>query len=104
MKITAMALAICMLTGAPFDIGLFSGFIMMLGIMMIAAPGVPGGAIMTAIGILQSMLGFDAIAIGLITALYIAIDSFGTACNVTGDGAIALVLDKIARNESKIDN
>jgi Na+/H+-dicarboxylate symporter len=96
MKIVAMALAICMLTGAPYDIGLYWGFIMMLGIMMIAAPGVPGGAIMTAIGILQSMLGFDEIAIGLITALYIAIDSFGTACNVTGDGAIALVLDRMA--------
>ena len=100
MKIVAMALAICMLTGIPFEIGLFSGFIMMLGIMMIAAPGVPGGAIMTAIGVMQSMLGFDDIAIGLITALYIAIDSFGTACNVTGDGAIALVLNKMAQQKS----
>jgi len=95
MKIVAMALAICMLTGLPFDIALFSGFIMMLSIMMVAAPGVPGGAIMAAIGVLQSMLGFDEVAIGLITALYIAIDSFGTACNVTGDGAIALVLNKM---------
>jgi len=95
MKIVAMALAICLLTGRPFDIGLFSGFIMMLGIIMVAAPGVPGGAIMTAIAILQSMLGFDEVAIGLITALYIAIDSFGTACNITGDGAIVLVLNKL---------
>jgi len=101
MKIVAMALAICILTGLPFDIGLFSGFIMMLGVMMIAAPGVPGGAIMTAIGVLQSMLGFDEIAIGLITALYIAIDSFGTACNVTGDGAIALVLNMMAEKEQR---
>ena len=99
MKIVAMALAICLLTGLPYDIGLFSGFILMLGIMMIAAPGVPGGAIMAAIGLLQAMLGFDEIAIGLITALYISIDSFGTACNVTGDGAIALVLDKIANKK-----
>ena len=96
MKIVAMALAICLLTALPYDFGLFSGFIMMLGIMMVAAPGVPGGAIMASIGVLQAMLGFDEIAIGLITALYIAIDSFGTACNVTGDGAIALVLNKIA--------
>ena len=96
MKITAMALAICLLTGLPYDTGLFSGFIMMLGVMMVAAPGVPGGAIMAAIGALQAMLGFDETAIGLITALYIAIDSFGTACNVTGDGAIALVLNRIA--------
>ena len=99
MKITAMSLAICMLTGIPYDVGFYSGFIMMLAIIMVAAPGVPGGAIMAAIGILQSMLGFDEVAIGLITALYIAIDSFGTACNITGDGAIAVVLDKIADKE-----
>ncbi len=101
MKITAMALAICMLTDMPFDVQLFSGFILMLGVMMVAAPGVPGGAIMAAIGVLQSMLGFDSTAIGLITALYIAIDSFGTACNVTGDGAIAVIVDKIAKPEKQ---
>lgn len=62
---------------------------------MVAAPGVPGGAIMAAVGILQSMLGFDTDAIGLMIALYIAMDSFGTACNVTGDGAVAVIVDKI---------
>ena len=62
---------------------------------MVAAPGVPGGAIMASLGILQSMLGFDESAQALMIALYIAMDSFGTACNVTGDGAIALVVDKI---------
>ena len=61
-----------------------------------AAPRVPGGAIMAALGILQSMLGFDESAQALMIALYIAMDSFGTACNVTGDGAIAVVVDKIA--------
>jgi Na+/H+-dicarboxylate symporter len=97
MKITAMALAICIMKGLPHDIAFFSGFILMLGVMMVAAPGVPGGAIMASIGILQSMLGFDAESVGLMIALYIAIDSFGTACNVTGDGAIAVVVNKIAR-------
>lgn len=58
-------------------------------------PGVPGGAIMASLGILQSMLGFDESAQALMIALYIAMDSFGTACNVTGDGAIALIVDKI---------
>ena len=71
----------------------------MLGIIMVAAPGVPGGAIMAAVGILQSMLGFDETLIGLMIALYITMDSFGTACNVTGDGAIALVIDKIYSKE-----
>ena len=56
---------------------------------------VPGGAIMASLGILQSMLGFDESAQALMIALYIAMDSFGTACNVTGDGAIALIIDKI---------
>ena len=71
------------------------GFIFMLGITMVAAPGVPGGAIMAAIGVLQSILGFDDTAVALMIALYIAMDSFGTATNVTGDGAIAVIIDKI---------
>ncbi|ALL08846.1 sodium:proton antiporter [Pedobacter sp. PACM 27299] len=95
MKITACAMALMILRGMPFDFTLFTGFIFMLGIAMVAAPGVPGGAIMAAVGILQSMLGFNEEMIGLMIALYIAMDSFGTACNVTGDGAIALVVDKI---------
>ncbi|WP_294613585.1 dicarboxylate/amino acid:cation symporter [uncultured Bacteroides sp.] len=95
LKIVACALALMMMQGIPFDFPLFAGFIFMLGITMIAAPGVPGGAIMASLGILQSMLGFDESAQALMIALYIAMDSFGTACNVTGDGAIALVVDKI---------
>ena len=95
LKIVACALALVMMQGIPFDFPLFAGFIFMLGITMVAAPGVPGGAIMASLGILQSMLGFDESAQALMIALYIAMDSFGTACNVTGDGAIALVVDKI---------
>lgn len=95
MKIVACALALMMMQGMPFDFPLFAGFIFMLGITMVAAPGVPGGAIMAALGILQSTLGFDESAQALMIALYIAMDSFGTACNVTGDGAIALIIDKI---------
>ena len=81
--------------GISFDFPLFAGFIFMLGITMIAAPGVPGGAIMASLGILQSMLGFDESAQALMIALYIAMDSFGTACNVTGDGAIAIAVARI---------
>lgn len=97
MKITGFALAIQYFFGMPVDLVTFIGFIFMLGIIMIAAPGVPGGAIMAAVGILQSILGFNEQMIGLMITLYIAIDSFGTACNVTGDGAIALIMDKISR-------
>ncbi len=95
LKIVACALALMIMKGMPYDFGVFFGFICMLGITMVAAPGVPGGAIMASLGLLQSMLGFDQEAQALMIALYIAMDSFGTACNVTGDGAIAIIIDKI---------
>ncbi len=102
MKITACAMALMMMNGQLVDFELFAGFIMMLGIIMVAAPGVPGGAIMAALGILQSMLGFDAQQQALMIALYIAMDSFGTACNVTGDGAVALIVNKISKSSDKV--
>lgn len=98
MKITACALTIMMLEGMPYDIAMFVHFVLMLGIVMVAAPGVPGGAIMAALAPLASILGFDAGQQALMIALYIAMDSFGTACNVTGDGAIAIVIDKCFRS------
>ena len=96
LKIVACALAVMYMTGSPVSLPQMVGFIFMLGITMVAAPGVPGGAIMAALGLLQSMLGFDETLQALMIALYIAMDSFGTACNVTGDGAIAVVVDRIA--------
>lgn len=95
MKIVACSMAIFLMLGRPLDFTQYAGFIFMLGITMVAAPGVPGGAIMAALGILQSMLGFGETELGLMIALYIAMDSFGTACNVTGDGAIAVLVNKI---------
>lgn len=95
MKITACAVALMLMQGLSIDFGHFTGFILMLGVMMVAAPGVPGGAIMAALGVLQSILGFTAEQQAVMIALYITMDSFGTACNVTGDGAIALIVDRI---------
>jgi Na+/H+-dicarboxylate symporter len=95
LKITACAVALMMMQGMSYSFGLFFGFILMLGIMMVAAPGVPGGAIMAALGLLSSMLGFGQEEQALMIALYITMDNFGTACNVTGDGAIALVLNRL---------
>lgn len=100
MKITACAMAIMYMTGEPMTFASMAGFIMILGITMVAAPGVPGGAIMAALGILQTMLGFNETLQALMIALYIAMDSFGTACNVTGDGAIAVIVDRIASRQS----
>lgn len=99
LKIVACAFALMLLHGQPIDFMMFAGFIFTLGIAMVAAPGVPSGAIMAAIAILQSVLGFDEEMIGLMIALYIAMDSFGTAGNITGDGAIALVVDKITKEK-----
>ena len=79
--------------GIP-SLGAMLPFIMMLGIIMIAAPGAPGGAVMSAIGLLTSMLGFNESQVALMIALYLAQDSFGTATNVTGDGVIAIWMDR----------
>ena len=95
-KIFAFAFAIVYTQGMTVTTAQWVGFIFMLGITMVAAPGVPGGAIMAATGILQSMLGFDDSAVALMIATYIALDSFGTATNVTGDGAIAIIMDRVS--------
>ena len=71
-------------------------FIAMLGVTMVAAPGAPGGAVMAAVGLLGSMMGFTEAMIGLQIALHLAQDGFGTACNITGDGALAMWVDKYA--------
>jgi Na+/H+-dicarboxylate symporter len=93
--ITSCAMAIMVLNGISFSFPMMIGFIMMLGITMVAAPGVPGGSVMAALGLLQTMLGFDQTLLSLMIALYVAQDSFGTACNVTGDGAIAVVVNRV---------
>ncbi|MCD7898741.1 MAG: dicarboxylate/amino acid:cation symporter [Bacteroides sp.] len=103
LKIVACALALMIVQGMPYNFLQFAGFVCLLGIAMVAAPGVPGGAIMASLGVLQSVLGFDEAMQALMIALYIAMDSFGTACNVTGDGAIALVVDKITDKKEKKD-
>ncbi|MDE6083532.1 MAG: dicarboxylate/amino acid:cation symporter [Muribaculaceae bacterium] len=94
MKIVCCAIALMIMQGMPYSLPMFAGFICMLGISIIAAPGVPGGAIMASLGILASILGFSEADQALMIALYIAMDSFGTACNVTGDGFIALIIDR----------
>ena len=96
MKIGLYAFAVIYMGGLDVSPGPSLGFILLLGIMMIAAPGVPGGAIMAATGLLASMLGFNDEMVALMIAAYIVVDSFGTAANVTGDGAIALVLNRFA--------
>ena len=95
LKIVACAYAIMWMLGMEINIGLYTSFIFMLAVTMVAAPGVPGGAIMAALAVLDQVLGFDQTIQALMIALYITMDSFGTACNVTGDGAIAMIVNKI---------
>lgn len=94
LKIVACALALMITQQMPYDTPMFVGFVAMLGITMVAAPGVPGGSIMAALGILSQMLGFTDADNALMIALYIAMDSFGTACNVTGDGALSVIVNR----------
>lgn len=102
--LTCCSIAVMLLNNVAFTLPQMIGFIMMLGVTMVAAPGVPGGAVMAALGILQSMLGFTEAQLGLMIALYITQDSFGTACNVSGDNAIAILVDRIYSKDVKLPN
>ncbi len=94
--LVSCSMATMMLNNMTTNFSIMFPFILMLGITMVAAPGVPGGAVMAALGILESMLGFPQALLSLMIALYIAQDSFGTATNVTGDCAIALMVNRIS--------
>ena len=90
------SIAVLLLSGGTPLFIEFLPFIVMLGLVMVAAPGVPGGAVMAALGLLTAILGFGDSQQALIIGLYMAQDGFGTACNVTGDGAIAIMVDAIS--------
>ncbi|KGG79938.1 sodium:proton antiporter [Caloranaerobacter azorensis H53214] len=92
------SMGLMMISGTIPTLGMMFPFILMLGVTMVAAPGIPGGGVYAALGLLENMLGFTAAQQGLMIAIHFSQDSFGTATNVTGDGAIALIIDKIAKN------
>lgn len=98
--LVSCSMAVLLLQGNTYALSSYFPFILMLGITMVAAPGVPGGAVMAALGLLGSMLGFDETMLSLMIALYLAQDSFGTACNVTGDGAITAMVDSLTAKGS----
>lgn len=85
-----------MLTGSLPAVGTMILFCVLLGIFAVGAPGVPGGTVMASLGIVVSVLGFDSTGTALILAIFALQDSFGTACNVTGDGALTLLLTAYA--------
>ena len=71
-------------------------FVILLGVFAIGAPGVPGGTVMASLGLITGILGFDENGTALMLAIFALQDSFGTACNVTGDGALTLILTSYA--------
>lgn len=89
------SMGVMLLFGQTPTLALMAPFIFMLGITMVAAPGIPGGGVMAALGLMSSMLGFAQPQLDLMIALHFAQDSFGTATNVTGDGAIAIIIDSL---------
>ncbi len=98
--ITACATAVCLMNQLPISLNTVIPFIMTLGVAMVASPGAPGGSIMTALPFLYMIFGKEAgdpnVPIcAIMVALYITQDSFGTACNVSGDNAIGIIIDKI---------
>ncbi len=87
------------LYGSLPSVGTMILFVFLLGIFAVGAPGVPGGTVMASLGIIISVVGFDETGTALMLTIFALQDSFGTACNVTGDGALALILNGIFKKD-----
>ncbi|MBD5641278.1 MAG: dicarboxylate/amino acid:cation symporter [Desulfovibrio sp.] len=91
-----------MLYGAQPSMGTMLLFCILLGIFAVGAPGVPGGTVVASLGIVTGVLGFDQTGVALLIAIFALQDSFGTACNVTGDGALTLILDGVFNRHGQL--
>jgi len=95
MSIVACTVAVMYMYNMDVSVGIIAPFIFGIAVAMVAAPGVPGGAIMASLGILEMTLGFTEVQLALMIALYIAQDSLGTAVNVTSDGPMTIFLNRL---------
>lgn len=93
-KLITTSVAVMYLSGMNISFALFVNFILLQGISAVAAPGVMGGVLMASIGLLESVLGFSPEQSALMMTIYLALDGYGPACNVSGDGAITLIIDR----------
>lgn len=93
-KLTVTSVAVAYMCGIDMSFGLFMNFVLLQAIAAVAAPGVMGGVLMASVGLLESVLGFTPDQCALMMTIYLALDGYGPACNVSGDAAIALVIDK----------
>ena len=100
-KLAVSSIAVAYLTGIPIPFAMYANFVLMQGVAAVAAPGVMGGVLMASVGLLESIMGFSPDQTALVMTLYLALDGYGPGCNVTGDGAIALVIDKFFRKDKK---
>ena len=96
-KLATTAVAVAYVTGTPIPFALYLNFVLMQAIATVASPGVMGGVLMASVGLLESILGFTPEQTALLMTIYLALDGYGPACNVTGDGAIALIMGRLAR-------
>ena len=94
-KLAVSAIAVAYIFNIPVPFAVYAHFVLMQGIAAVAAPGVMGGVLMASVGLLESIMGFGPEQTALVMTLYLALDGYGPGCNVTGDGAIAIVIDKI---------
>lgn len=99
-KLATTAVAVAFMMGTPISFPVFLKFVMMLAVATVASPGVMSGVLMASVGFLETMLGFSPEMIALLMAIYLALDGYGPACNVTGDGAIALGVDRFFRRKN----
>ena len=99
-NMVSYAIGVMLLFGGVPEIGPFTEYILMLTVIAVAAPGVPGGVVLASASILESALGFTPERYALLVAMYMALDGMGTACNLTGDGAVAMVVDRFRRKIS----
>lgn len=94
-KLATTAVAVMYICGIEPDMALFANFVLLQGISSVAAPGVMGGVLMASVGLLESVLGFSPEQSALLMTIYLALDGYGPACNVSGDAAITLIIDSI---------
>lgn len=94
-KLATTTVAVAYITGTPIPLALYLNFVLLQAIATVASPGVMGGVLMASIGLLESTIGFTPEQTALVMTIYLALDGYGPACNVSGDGAIAILMDKI---------
>ena len=100
-KLVTTTTAVAYLFGVDIPLALFINFALMQAIAAVSSPGVMGGVLMASVGLLETILGFSPEMTALLMAIYLALDGYGPACNVSGDGAIAVVIDRLFKRDDK---